>query len=218
MGRKPRFKLEQVADAIHALIRKTGVAPTIEELGSRLGGASSRTVLRYLRELEAKGYIERWSGARGLKPLKGPEQGIMTRAVPLVGEVPAGAMVFTEENIEAWIRFPTAELGTRASQLFLVKVRGNSMNRAEVLGQLIEDGDLALVRHQSTARPGEVVVLAVDGEVTVKRLVRGHGYYILRPESSERQHQPIVIPRRAVVQGVVVRIFKKGSRIVEVDD
>ena len=88
------------------------------------------------------------------------------------------------------------------------------MNRAAVSGGRIENGDLVLVRQQSTADPGEVVVALIDGEATIKHLVRAPGYWVLKPESTDPQHRPIVVGRNFRVQGVVCRVLKKGTEIV----
>ena len=59
------------------------------------------------------------------------------------------------------------------------------MNRAKVEGQSIEDGDLVLVRQQDRADSGKIVIVLVDGEATFKKLVKGPGYYVLHPESTD---------------------------------
>ena len=191
------------------------MAPTIEELRQALGVGSTNTVLRCLRELEKEDYIERWHGARGMKLLKGVESTLTTRPIPLVGTVQAGPLMVAEENLEAWVRLQEAALTPSTARFFLLRVRGNSMNRAEVRGGTIEDGDLVLIRQQAQADPGQIVVVVIDGEATVKRLAIGPDYYVLKPESSSRSHQPIVLEREAAIQGVVCRVLKQGSGILD---
>lgn len=214
MGRQKIFDSEQVLAAIQEWLVHHGVPPTIEELRRALGAASTRTVLRYLQQLEADGYIERWHGARGMKLLRSAGEGLRTRPVPLVGDVPAGPLMLAEENLEAWIRLPETLLVQQSAEFFLLRVRGDSMNRAEVTGGRIEDGDLVLVRKQSSNDAGRIVVALIDGEATVKRLVRGQDYFILKPDSTNPKHQPIVVDRDAVIQGTVCRVLKKGSQLL----
>ncbi len=201
----------------HEMVRQ-GMAPTIEELRQALGVGSTNTVLRCLRELEDEGYIERWPGARGIRLLKGVESELSTRPIPLVGTVPAGPLMLAEENFEAWIRLQEAVLTPSTAEFFLLRVRGNSMNRAEVRGGKIEDGDLVLIRQQAHADPGQIVVVFIDGEATVKRLSIQPDYYVLKPVSSSRSHQPIVLDREATIQGVVCRVLKQGSGILDYED
>jgi len=53
----------------------------------------------------------------------------------------------------------------------------------------------------------------IDGEATVKRLVRGPNYVMLRPESKNPEHKPILIEDDAIAVGVAKAILKKGSLI-----
>lgn len=190
--------------------------PTIEELRTFLGVGSTRTILRYLDWLAEEGDIERWSGARGLRPLRVPKKGLETKAVPLIGEVPAGPMMLAEENIETWVRVPKDFLKS-GGRFFFLRVRGSSMNRATIDGVRIEDGDLLLIRQQPVAHPGQIVVALIDGEATVKRLAQGPGYYVLKPESSDRNHKPIIVHDEFSIVGVVCRALKSGSRLLELN-
>lgn len=215
MGRKKLLNRDQVVRVIQNWVVYRGMAPTVEELRQAVGAGSSSTVLRYLRQLEEEGYIERWHGARGLKLLRGVEGTLKTRPVPLVGVVSAGPSMLAEENLETWVRVPEGSLTPPSAQFFLLRVTGNSMNRAEVPGGKIEDGDLVLVRQQPTADPGQVVVALIDGEATIKRLAVGPDYWVLRPESTSKPHHPIVLDKQTVIQGVVCRVLKKGSALME---
>jgi repressor LexA len=214
MGRKKSLDQKRILDSIHDWFIEHGVPPTIEELRTSLQVGSTRTVLRYLRSLEADGAIERWSGARGLKLLRIPNKGLETLAVPLVGEVPAGPLMTAEENIETWFRLPKSTLKPSSAKFFLLRVRGDSMNKATVGGNRIEDGDIILVRQQPTADPGAVVVALLDGEATTKRLTLGPNYFVLKPESTNSAHKPIVVNRDFRVAGVVCSVLKKGATLI----
>jgi repressor LexA len=212
------LKRLELADE-HRLARAVDVnrAPLHELSTSQrreLGVASRRTVFRYLQMLEDEGAIERRPGVPGVKLLKPLEEGVQTRAVPVVGRVPAGTPMLAEENIEGWIRVPTAMARPASDRFFLLSVRGTSMNKAIVEGGTIDDGDLILVRQQPTARTNDVVVAAVDVEATVKRLVIAPGYFILRPDSKDKSHQDIVAGRDLQITGKVTHVLKKGSRLL----
>lgn len=218
MGRKKIFDNQQVLRAIRNWIVHNGVAPTVEELRQTLGAGSTHTVQRYLQRLQTEGFIERWPGARGIKLLRGVDGDVRTRSVPIVGVVPAGPLMLAEENLEDWVRLPETFFSPVSSQFFLLRVKGDSMNRAEVNGEKIEDGDLVLVRQQSAADPGQIVVALIDGEATIKRLAVEPNYYVLKPESSNKTHQRIVLDTDTLIQGVIRRVLKKGSAILEEDD
>lgn len=213
MPRKPLFEESFVLDVLNHWIAEHGVPPTVRELSGALGVGSVRTTTRYLQLLQEGGAIERWSGARGLRPLKVASRGIETVPVPIVGEAPAGSLALAEQNIEGWVRLPQ-RFARQGARFFLLRVRGNSMNRARVEGGYIESGDLVLVRQQPIAEPGEIVVALIDGQATIKRFARGSDYCTLKPDSTEVHHQPIIVEGDFLVQGVVQRVFKKGADIL----
>jgi len=85
------------------------------------------------------------------------------------------------------------------------------MNRAKVEGESIEDGDLVLVRQQERADPGKIIVALVDGEATIKKLVKATGYYVLQPQSTNPKNRPIIVAQDFRVHGIVHKVFKKGA-------
>lgn len=213
MGRKKNLTREEVLKAINESFINRGLPPTIEELRKNLRVGSTRTVLRYLRWLEDEGDIERWSGARGVRALRSDTTHVQTRAVAIVGTAPAGPLMLAEQNIDGWVQMPKT-IAHPGSEYFLLRVRGNSMNKAKVGNEKIEDGDLALVRQQATANDGDVVVALIDGEATIKRFVKRAGYSILKPDSDESRHRPIVVDRDFHIQGTVVRVLKRGAGVL----
>ncbi len=215
MSRPKLLSPERVLDVLSRWFIRNAVPPTVEELRRALGVGSTRTVLRYLRLLEKQGHIERWSGARGLRMRKVPTaRGLETRSIPIVGEAPAGQLMAAEENMLGQVQIPKDLLKPPSAKFFLLRVRGDSMNRAKVERESIEDGDLVLVRQQERADPGEIIVALVDGEATIKKLVKGPRYYVLKPDSTNPQHRPIIVAKDFRVQGIVRRVFKKGEKLL----
>lgn len=214
MGRRPLLTKEEVHAALQQWTARNEGQPSVEELRRKLGVASTRTVFRYLRLLECDGAIERRPGMPGVKLRKPRTEGVYTRAVPIIGRVPAGALMLAEENIEGWIHLPSAMASPESTQFFLLRVFGTSMNKAVVGGNTIEDGDLILVRQQPEAGDGDIVVAMVDGEATVKKLVVASGYAILKPDSSDQSHRPIVVDRDLRFAGKVTHVLKNGSDLL----
>jgi repressor LexA len=186
-----------------------GHPPTIEELREVLDLGSTRTVLRYLQELEKGGEIERWSGARGIRLKRAPLTAGATEQVPVLGAAPAGALLDAEENLLGHVGLARPPQEKR--RLFLLRVRGDSMNQATVNGRTIDDGDLVLVAQTNDARSGEVVVALIDGQATIKRLSLGPHYAVLKPESDNAKNTPIVVADALSVQGVVIDVIKEGA-------
>jgi repressor LexA len=122
--------------------------------------------------------------------------------------------MLAEENREGCVRLPTEFTRPKSAKFFLLRVRGDSMNRAKFAGERIESGDLVLVRQQPTAQSGDVVVALIDGEATIKRLAKAPGYWVLKPESTNQVHLPIILNRDFAIQGVVCRVLKKGAELI----
>ena len=208
MPPKRKFSAADVAAALNKLVARDGRPPTIEELRAELGVGSTRTVLRYLEELEESGVIERWPGARGMRVAKQPDASSVYVDVPIIGEAPAGPLLAAEQNLQGWVRVSRERMP--ADRLFLLRVRGDSMNRAIVQGRTIENGDLVLVRQIASADDGAIIVALIDGQATIKRLKRGSHYAVLRPESTNPSHTPFIV-EHLEVQGVVIDVIKDGE-------
>ncbi|MCC6131177.1 MAG: repressor LexA [Acidobacteria bacterium] len=190
--------------------RREGVTPTVREMQVFMGFRSPRSVGQYLDALEGSGLIERGPGARNIRILRvQPEAAVPDRVgtveVPLVGSVAAGLPILAVENIEEYIPV-SARLARAPHTYFLLRVRGDSMDRAS-----IRDGDLVLVRHQPTAQSGDRVVALIDDSATVKVLRVGPDAIVLEPRSTNPRHRPIVLDRDFEVQGVVVATIPRSG-------
>src|SRR5262245_41291303 len=120
MGRKPLLTKAKIRQMLQQWIIEHGMPPTVEELRRSLRVGSTRTVLRYLRAIEEDGDIERWPGARGIRLKRVAASGVDTRAVPVVGEAPAGALMTAEQNIDGYVRFPKTALRPESARFFLL--------------------------------------------------------------------------------------------------
>jgi repressor LexA len=172
--------------------------------------------LRYLQQLEETGIIERWSGARGIRLARSPSQlhsgtGVIVD-VPIVGEAPAGPLLDAEENCMGLVHI--ARSRPTSDRLFLLRVRGDSMNQAKINDRPIENGDLVLVRQTAVAQTGDIVVALIEGQATIKRLKLGPHYAVLRPESDNPAHAPFVVDGDFSIQGIVIDVLKGGEELI----
>lgn len=87
---------------------------------------------------------------------------------------------------------------------FFLWAHGDSM-----LGAGIHDGDLLVVDRSLEAANNRVVIAALDGELTVKRLVRRQGRVFLMPENPD--YSPVDITEREHIHiwGVVTYAVHK---------
>ncbi len=153
-----------------------------------------------MQELEQGGFLrKRLDGSYSmLKDISNSDDSVQTVSVPLVGTVTCGAPILAQENIEAMIPVSTA-LAKPGSKYFMLRAKGDSMNEAG-----INDRDLILVRQQDTAENGQAVVALIDDEATVKEFNRNGSFVTLRPRSSNKEHQPIIVTEELRVQGIVI--------------
>ncbi|HPA20994.1 MAG TPA: transcriptional repressor LexA [Verrucomicrobiae bacterium] len=191
---------EMILGRIEAYWRKHGFGPAIRDLMRECGFRSPRAVAFHLDKLERMGLIEQNGKARSIR-VRG--RGVdMVDVVPIFGSIAAGpAEVQTQLPLgELAVPRQLSSAGVRQHG-FALKVRGDSM-----IGAGIHDGDLAIVE-QRAARPEDIVVALVDGQSTLKRLVKRRGGFCLK---SENPKYPLIQPvERLEIQGVVVGIFRK---------
>lgn len=167
-----------------------GVPPSVREICAALQIKSTSTVHKYLKELEEGGYIVREENLN--RAIRLPGSG--TVKVPLLGTVTAGQPILAVEEIEEYIPFQT-KYGD-GSDLFALRVRGESMINAGIL-----DGDVIVARRETVAYNGEIVVVLVGDEATVKRFFKEDGHYRLQPENDTME--PIIVDSCAILGKVI---------------
>lgn len=185
-----------VYDFVYDKIVHRGYGPTVREIGEHFQISSPNGVMCHLKALEKKGLIRRSpnkSRAIELTEAALAEQ----RGLPLVGQVAAGATQLAFEQNE---RIDFSQLFDRPD-LFVLQVSGDSMIEAQ-----IADGDYVVIRQQSTANSGEMVVARTpDGEATLKYWYPENGRIRLQPANSTMD--PIYVDD-AVVVGTVVGVVR----------
>jgi repressor LexA len=194
-----------ILDFISESLRDRGYPPTIREIGEAFGIASTNGVRYYLDRLEQSGRIrrDRWT-SRGIElqeaePRESVPHEFAPRAVaakrrspsapepfeiPILGRVAAGAPILAEENIEDVLIVDGALV--RPGKHFALRVRGDSMKNAGIL-----DKDLVIVRHESEVKSGEIAVVLIGDEATVKRIFPRRDKILLLPENED--YEPIEV-------------------------
>jgi repressor LexA len=198
------IRQKQVLDLISGHIEHHGFPPSHRELMLALGVKSQLGILKHLRALEKKGHLVCQQGSsRGITLSNRPPRPAM---LPIVGSVRAGTPTEAVENILGYCA--TDPAWTRGADCFYLRVSGDSMIEAG-----IQDGDLALVRSQSTAENGDIVVALIDDEATLKRFYREAGHIRLQPANATLQ--PIIIAGDRMAQTCVIGKLLKTIRDYE---
>ena len=204
----PSARQREILDFIESEMRTRGYPPSVREIGGAVGLTSTSTVHAHLATLQRLGYLRRDpSKPRAIEVRYDPESGAAVerrpvRHVPVVGDVAAGTDVLAQENVEELLPLPADFTGD--GQLFMLRVRGDSMIEAGIL-----DGDYAVVRQDPEPRKGDVVVAGIPGEeATVKTWTRKGSKVTLLPANP--RFSPIELDAADVtVYGKVVTILRR---------
>lgn len=189
--------LEKVAQYNIDYQKEHGRSPSYREIMHALKLGSLATVQRYVRALVKADRIE-VTDAGNISPL--PQlMGGESKVVPLIGEIACGEPLFAVENIEESYTLPKSLFGD--GELFMLTAKGDSMIDAG-----ISKGDLLVLRRQTAADDGDIVVALIDNDATLKRIYHKDGKIILHPEN--KQMKDIVLDK-CNVQGVLVGCIKK---------
>ncbi|MHB1000791.1 MAG: transcriptional repressor LexA [Armatimonadota bacterium] len=188
-GRKP---LETITDsqmrtlnAIRRFIDNHGFPPTAIELGTVLG-ITYASAHDQVNQLVRKGYLKREPGkSRGISIVKEPVKELIgLTGLPVLGNVAAGSPILAEEHIIGEIVVESSLVAS--GRFFALQVQGDSMINAG-----ISDGSIVIVRQQPISESGDIVVVLIGSEATVKRLYIRDAQIELRPENP--CYQPIII-------------------------
>ncbi len=209
-GNTPDLTARQraILEVIHRHVDEHGYPPSVREIGDAVGLRSPSSVHAQLESLEAKGYLRRDpTKPRALEMGRDPDTSLemrpaAVRNVPLVGEIAAGGPILAEERVESVYPLPKELVGE--GQLFMLRIRGDSMIEAGVL-----DGDLVVVREQPTVEQGEMCAALVEGEATVKFLRRTRaGEVFLDPANERYEPIPVDPQQDAAIMGKVVGVLR----------
>ncbi len=194
-------KEKAIYDYINETIRQEGYSPTVRDIQAALGIKSTSTVHAYLARLEEKGMIRKDPGkSRTLKTSDSGRESRNTARVPLLGSVRAGMPILAVENYEGYIDYPLMNRSYGANELFALRIKGESMIEAGIL-----DGDIIIVKKESCAENGDIVVALVEDGATVKTFYKEQGHFRLQPENSAME--PIIVDE-VYILGKVVANFR----------
>lgn len=157
-----------ILDFVRSFDERNGYPPSIREIAAAVGLKSTKSVKDHLDWLVAHGYMRRSErSARAIsvsrQGVTGADAGHRNAGLPVIGQVAAGRPILAQENITGWVELP----GYPAGNHFFLRVKGDSMT-----GDGILDGDLVLVRSQPFVQQGEIAVVLIGDEATVKRFHR----------------------------------------------
>ena len=188
---------KEVLDFITEYVREHGISPTQKEIQNHFGFKSLGSVQDYIKYLTNGGYLLNDShSVRGLMPATVQQH---TEEIPLLGEIAAGIPIEAIENSD-FISVPTHMLGK--GQHYALRVKGESMIEEGIL-----NGDIAVIKHQTQANNGQIVVAVIDNETTLKKYFKKAKQVELHPANSTMT--PIIVKdKECEIRGLLVGLIR----------
>lgn len=226
----------ELLDFIRQRMDRDGVPPSFDEMKDALELRSKSGIHRLITALEERGFIRRLAHrARAIEIVKLPDamdrpgftprlvaenlaprpaetaarpvaalpvQAVHALELPVMGRIAAGVPIEAISEVSHHVAVPGAML-SGSGEHYALEVRGDSMIEAG-----INDGDIVVIREQSTAENGDIVVALVeDQEATLKRFRRRGGMIAL--EAANPVYETRVLPDHKVkVQGRLVGLIR----------
>jgi repressor LexA len=219
----------ELLDFIQKRMARDGVPPSFDEMKDALDLRSKSGIHRLITALEERGFIRRLAHrARAIEVVKLPEAmekpGFNPRLIrgdradpprgalpvasvhalelPVMGRIAAGVPIEAISEVSHHVAVPGAMLAGRGNH-YALEVKGDSM-----IDIGINDGDIVVIREQTTAENGDIVVALVeDQEATLKRFRRRGGMIAL--EAANPAYETRVLPEDKVkVQGRLVGLIR----------
>lgn len=203
--------LQYIAEYIHANTRP----PTIREIGRNVKISSTSVVNYNLSRLQDKGLIER--DAEVSRGIRLTEQalalvGVVEEVVRGLVRVPLKGSIVASEKVESFpeafddddiIEIGANWLGNNGEGLYALRVSGDSM-----IDAMVNDGDIVILRSQTTARNGDMVAAWVDEETTLKYFFNEGDRIRLQPANPTMK--PFFYdPKHVQVQGKVEMVIRQ---------
>ena len=201
MPGKISAKQKEILEYIKGEILSKGYPPAVREICEAVDLKSTSSVHSHLETLEKNGYIRRDPTKPRAIEILDDDFNLTRREVvnvPIVGHVAAGEPILATENIENYFPIPVEYMPNE--ETFMLKVKGESMINAGIF-----NGDNVLVKKQTNAENGDIVVELVDDSATVKTFYKEDGYYRLQPENDTMD--PIIVKECSIL-GKVFGVFR----------
>lgn len=185
----------------------------LRQIGRLLGEAHPFKISYHLKKLEENGFIkiDKKTGAINRLKNENPQKGLFL-AIPVLGSANCGeANIFAEENLEGYIKVSKKII--KAGDGFLaIRASGNSMNRANINGQNIGNGDYVIVDTKKQPKTNDYVLAIIDNCANIKKMILNSKDKIISLVSESTENHPVIFIHendKFLINGVVKYVIKK---------
>ena len=198
-------KQKQVFDFINTYISENGISPTIEEIRKKLKLKAVSTIHEHINSLKAKGYLSKSENSARSLSLKKEIRSVIE--IPVLGSIKAGYPLPAIEERDGSVSVINPQIRT-AEGYYALRVVGDSMVKDGIF-----DGDVVVIKHQTSAENGQTVVAIIDdNEATLKRLYTEKDRYRLEPRNPNMKP---LFRTDVEVRGVVVQVISNPNNAPE---
>lgn len=192
---------KEVLDFVKEYSKKKGYAPSLEEIQRKFKLASVSTAHFHIAKLKNGGYLDKVDNKARAISVASDEPWVK---IPLLGTIAAGEPIEAIQEKET-IAIPKSKM-PKGGEVYALRVSGTSM-----IDENINNGDLVVVRNQSTAENGQKIVALIDeNEATLKKYYKEKGQIRLQPANPDLQPK-FIHPSRLTIQGVVLDVVKTSE-------
>ena len=170
-------------------------------------------ILHHLNQLEKKNYIKINKKTGKVLALKGEEEkNTFLITVPILGGANCGqADIFADENIEGYLKI-SKKIIEKERNIFAIKAQGLSMNKANIKGNNIENGDYAIIDAENkNPSNGDYVLSIIDDTANIKKFYFDEKNQQIALISESTKNFPLIYIHpddKYVINGVVKNIIK----------
>jgi repressor LexA len=182
-----------------------GYPPAIREICEGVGLSSPATAFVHVRNLQDAGYLKKTNNKFRTIELLVDNEYLEKKedviSVPLLGKITAGNPITAIEQPNEFFDIP-ASLIPASAEVFTLHVSGESM-----INKGIYDGDYVIVKRDSNAKNGDIVVAMTDeDEATIKTFYKENGHIRLQPENDTMD--PIILSNVTIL-GKAIGLYRK---------
>lgn len=215
-------KQKEVLDFINKYIGKKEYAPSLEEIQKHFKLASVSTAHYYINKLQEGGYLKKESNQPRSISIQDDEFRKVSKnfiksmfiSLPIVGSANCGeANIFAEENLEGYLRVPK-NIVNKKEGIFVLRADGDSMNKANIKGKNINDGDFVLIDlEDKSINSGDYILSIIDNCANLKKfeIDKKTKQKMLVSESTNPKHKPIYLSSgdNFMINGKISAVVKK---------
>jgi len=195
---------KQILDFIAIRTKKTEVAPSLGEIRKHFRLKSVSNIHQHIEAIKNKGYLQKEKNQhRSIEVVK--ERKFFD--IPILGNITAGQPIEVIENFEDTVSINNNSI-KNPKEYYALNVIGDSM-----IDEGIFDGDIVVIKKQSTACNGQTVVAVIDDDkTTLKKIYKEKDQFRLQPAN---QFMKPLFRTEVEIRGVVIQVIRNIRTEVE---